>query len=108
MPTLWSSTSRTRLDPRQTGGVALATSVISPKCASIRSSEGSNPVNNRNASTAWNTAIPPPGSTRHPTDRAPVNSAVSNGDYASAVSKGQAVKDKATALMHSLGMKAAS
>ena len=33
------------------------------------------------------------------------NSAVASGDYAGAVSKGQAVKDKATALMQSLGMK---
>lgn len=32
-------------------------------------------------------------------------SAVSNADYAGAVQKGQAVKDKATELMHTLGMK---
>lgn len=32
------------------------------------------------------------------------NNAVSTGDYAGAVAKGQAVKDKATELMHSLGM----
>lgn len=31
--------------------------------------------------------------------------AVSTGDYATAVTKGQAVKDKATELMHTLGMK---
>jgi hypothetical protein len=29
----------------------------------------------------------------------------STGDYAGAVTKGQAVKDKATELMHTLGMK---
>jgi hypothetical protein len=33
------------------------------------------------------------------------NNAVSTGDYAGAVTKGQAVKDKATELMHTLGMK---
>jgi hypothetical protein len=33
------------------------------------------------------------------------NSTVSSGDYAGAVTKGQAVKDKATELMHALGMK---
>jgi hypothetical protein len=33
------------------------------------------------------------------------NSAVSSEDYAGAVTKGQAVKDKATELMHTLGMK---
>jgi hypothetical protein len=33
------------------------------------------------------------------------NSAVSSGDYAGAVTKGQAVKDKATELMHTLGIK---
>ena len=33
------------------------------------------------------------------------NSAVSNADYSGAVAKGQAVKDKASELMHSLGMK---
>jgi hypothetical protein len=33
------------------------------------------------------------------------NSTVSSGDYAGAVTKGQAVKDKATELMHTLGMK---
>jgi len=33
------------------------------------------------------------------------NSTVSTGDYAGAVTKGQAVKDKATELMHTLGMK---
>ncbi len=33
------------------------------------------------------------------------NNAVSSGDYAGAVTKGQAVKDKATELMHTLGMK---
>ncbi len=33
------------------------------------------------------------------------NNAVSSGDYAGAVTKGQAVKDKATELMHALGMK---
>jgi hypothetical protein len=34
------------------------------------------------------------------------NNTVSSGDYAAAVTKGQAVKDKAAELMHSLGMKA--
>jgi len=33
------------------------------------------------------------------------NNTVSSGDYAGAVTKGQAVKDKATELMHTLGMK---
>lgn len=33
------------------------------------------------------------------------NNTVSTGDYAGAVTKGQAVKDKATELMHTLGMK---
>jgi len=33
------------------------------------------------------------------------NNALSSGDYAGAVTKGQAVKDKATELMHTLGMK---
>jgi hypothetical protein len=33
------------------------------------------------------------------------NNTVSSGDYAAAVTKGQAVKDKAAELMHSLGMK---
>jgi hypothetical protein len=33
------------------------------------------------------------------------NSTESTGDYAGAVTKGQAVKDKATELMHTLGMK---
>lgn len=33
------------------------------------------------------------------------NSTLSSGDYAGAVTKGQAVKDKATELMHALGMK---
>src|SRR6267154_3834455 len=33
------------------------------------------------------------------------NNTVSSGDYAAAVTKGQAVKDKATELMHTLGMK---
>jgi hypothetical protein len=33
------------------------------------------------------------------------NNTVASGDYASAVTKGQAVKDKATELMHTLGMK---
>jgi hypothetical protein len=33
------------------------------------------------------------------------NNLVSSGDYAGAVTKGQAVKDKATELMHTLGMK---
>ena len=33
------------------------------------------------------------------------NSTVSTGDYAGAVTKGQAVKDKATELMHTLGIK---
>jgi hypothetical protein len=33
------------------------------------------------------------------------NTSVSTGDYAGAVTKGQAVKDKATELMHALGMK---
>jgi hypothetical protein len=33
------------------------------------------------------------------------NNTVSTGDYASAVTKGQATKDKATELMHALGMK---
>jgi len=33
------------------------------------------------------------------------NNAVSTGDYAGAVTKGQAVKDKAAELMHTLGMK---
>ena len=33
------------------------------------------------------------------------NNTVSSGDYAAAVTKGQAVKDKATELMHVLGMK---
>jgi hypothetical protein len=33
------------------------------------------------------------------------NNTVSTGDYAAAVTKGQAVKDKATELMHTLGMK---
>lgn len=33
------------------------------------------------------------------------NNAVSTGDYAGAVTKGQAVKDKATELMHTLGVK---
>ena len=33
------------------------------------------------------------------------NNSVSTGDYAGAVAKGQAVKDKATELMHTLGVK---
>ncbi len=60
-------------------GVSSAPPRNAAKCASMRSTLGSNPVNSRKAWTAWNTAIPPPSSVRQPRARERARSSVSNG-----------------------------
>jgi hypothetical protein len=49
------------------------------KCASMRSASGAMPVNRRNASTAWNTAMAPPCKVRQPSARAVRSNSVSSG-----------------------------
>src|SRR3954447_5766456 len=53
--------------------------VSSLKCCDIRRASAGRPVKYSNAPTAWWTAIPPPGITRHPRARASVMSSVSSG-----------------------------
>lgn len=60
-------------------GRRLQAAPMAAKWASILSASGSMPVKRRNAPTAWNTAMPPPSTVRHPVRRAARRSSVSSG-----------------------------